>query len=238
MSDKFEKRTSSRAFWLMKMIADILIVNILFVFTSVLSLFVLFFPGLVSLNTVIYRIINNEYYHPFTTFFTEIKAQWSYMWRLELLGMGVLIAFGGLAYGYYAYIQNVGYDWIIWIAIIIAVTFALMLLSVFFHLLIFNEYFKDDTFWMMIRKSAVIARRKIWKTLLMLAFFLCFVVICIIVPYIIPLLPFSLLAFINQHFMRKTYENLVLEEEKRMAIPENLFLPVKVKEEEKEDNKQ
>lgn len=233
MGNKFEQRTSSRAFWLFKMIADLIITNLLFVIVSICSLFVLFFPGLVSLTTVVYKIVNNQYYHPFTTFFSELKVQWSFMWRLEILGMSILIILGGIAYGYYAYITNIGYDWLIWIAILFMVAVSLVLISLLLQLLIYNEYFKDDTFKMMIRKTAVIARKKIWQTILMMCFLICFVVICFIIPYLIPLVPFSTLAFINLHFTRKTYENLVIEEEQRMALPENLFLPAKIDEKKK-----
>ena len=232
MSSNFERRTSSKWYWSLKIIVDLVIVNFIFVLTSILSLLVLFFPGLVALTSTINKIISDEQYNPFTTFFEEIKIQWSFMWRLEVLGMSFLIIAGLVAYGYYAYFVNIGYDWMIWIAIIIACIFALVAIIIFLHLLVFNEYFKDDTFKMMIKKSSLIARRKLWLTLLFLAFLICIGVTSFLVPFIIPFISFSLYIVLILAISKRTYKQLAIEEEERMLLPENLFLPKLIKEDE------
>lgn len=229
----FEKKTHSKAYIFFKAVGDTIILNLIFVLTSILSLFVLFFPGLVALTTCINKMINFEYYNPFLTFFEEIKNQWSFMWRLEVLCMSILALLGGIGYLYYVYIVNYGYTWMIWAAIVIMVSITFVLIIVFLHLLIFNEYFKDDTFFMMIRKSALIARKKPLISFLMFIILLAMAVVNYLVPYISIFLTFSLLAIINLSIARKTYQKIYLEEEKRMQMGENLFLPVKVEEENK-----
>ncbi len=226
----FEKKTRSKAYIFFKMVGDTIILNLIFVLTSILSAFVLFFPGLVALTTCINKMISYEYYNPFTSFFEEIKNQWSFMWRLEVLGMSVLVALGGIGYLYYVYIVNYGYTWIIWLAIAIMAAVTIIIIIVFLHLLIFNEYFKDDTFFMMIRKSALIARKKPLISFLLFIIFLAMGVVNFLVPFISIFFTFSVLAIINLNIARKTYKKLYMEEEKRMQMGENLFLPA-VKEE-------
>ena len=235
MSSNFERKTTSKWYWSLKIIVDLVIVNFIFTLVSILSLLVLFFPGLVALTTTINKMLSDEEYNPFTTFFEEIKHQWSFMWRLEVLGMSFLLLVGGVAYGYYAYIYNIGYDWMIWIAIIVASVFALVAVIIFLHLLIFNEYFKDDTFKMMIKKASLIARRKLWITLLFVAFLIAIGITSFLLPYIIPFVSFSLLILVNLAISRKTYSQLALEEEERALLPENLFLPEIKKEGENND---
>lgn len=225
MSTNFERKTASKWYWSLKMIVDIVLINFIFTLTSLLSLFVLFFPGLVALTTTINKMLSNEPYNPFTSFFEEIKLQWSFMWRLEVLGMSFLVLAGLIAYGYYAYFVNVGYDWMIWIAVIIASVFVLVAIIIFLHLLIFNEFFKDDTFWMMIRKASLIARKKIWMSFLFVLFLVSIGIVSFLIPYIIPFVTFSLLILVNLAISRKTYQQIALEEEERMLMPENLYLP-------------
>lgn len=233
----FEKKTRSKAYIFFKMVGDTIILNLIFVLTSILSAFVLFFPGLVALTTCINKMISYEYYNPFTSFFEEIKNQWSFMWRLEVLGMSILIALGGIGYLYYAYIVNYGYTWIIWLAIAIMAAVTIIIVIVFLHLLIFNEYFKDDTFFMMIRKSALIARKKPLISFLLFIIFLAMGVVNFLVPFISIFFTFSVLAIINLNIARKTYKKLYMEEEKRMQMGENLFLPaVKEEKDAKEDH--
>lgn len=226
MGKSFEKRTKSKWYWSLKIMADLVIVNFIFTIISILSLFVLFFPGIISLTTTVNKILNGEYYNPFTTFFEQIKEQWSFMWRLEVLGMSIILIFALVAYGYYAYIVNFGYDWVIWLAIIIVAVTALVFLVLFLHLVIFNEYFKNDTFFMMIRKAGVIARKKAWLSFLMILFLLAFAVVFFLLPFLIPFIPFSTLALINLSISKKTYTQLALEEQKREILEGNLFMPV------------
>lgn len=234
MGKDFEKKTNSRAYVVLKMIADAVILNLLFVLTTGLSAFVLFFPALVALTTCLNKMVNYEYYNPFLSFFIEIKEQWSFMWRLELLGMGVLLGLGGIGYLYYVYITNYGYTWIIWLAIGLMSSFVIVLIIIFMHLLVFNEYFKDDTFFMMIRKSAVIARRKPLISFLMFIIFLANVVVNILVPFLSIFISFSGNTIINLLICRNTYKKLSIEEEKRMAMGENLFLPTKAEDKEEQ----
>ena len=234
MSQDFEKKTNSRVFLFLKRIGDTLVLNLIFVLVSALSAFVLFFPGLVALTTCLNKMINYEYYNPFLSFFEEIKNQWSFMWRLEVLCMVTLAVLGGIGYLYYVYIVNYGYTWIIWAAIAIVVSVTIILIIVFLHLLIYNEYFKDDTFFMMIRKSALIARKKPLISLLMFLFLLCDAIATYIIPYISIFISFSLIVILNLLISQNTYKKIYLEEEKRMLLGDNLFLPQVVEEDKKE----
>ena len=235
MGQDFEKKTNSKAYVVLKMIADTVLLNLIFLLVSALSAFVLFFPALVALTTCMNKMISYEYYNPFTTFFVELKEQWSFMWRLEVLGMSILLALGGIGYLYYVYIVNYGYTWVIWLAIGIMSSFVVILLIILMHLLIFNEYFKDDTFFMMIRKSAVIARRKPLISFLLFVTFVANMVVTFLLPFLSIFITFSGNAIINLLICRNTYKNLSIEEEKRSLLAENLFLPTVVKEEEKEE---
>ena len=237
MSKDFEKKTSSRAYTVLKMMADTVLLNLIFIIVTALSGFVLFFPGLVALTTVLNKMINFEYYNPFTSFFIEIKEQWSFMWRLEVLGMSILLALGGIAYGYYAYITNYGYTWIIWLAIGVMSSVVVILIIIFMHLLVFNEYFKDDTFFMMIRKSAVIARRKPLISFLMFIILIAIGVVTFLLPFASIFITFSSITIINLSLCRNTYKKLFIEEEKRAAMGENLFLPATVEDKEESKNK-
>ncbi|MGI6714518.1 MAG: hypothetical protein ACOX3K_05710 [Bacilli bacterium] len=221
MSSNFERRTSSRLFFLLKTIADLVILNFIFVVVSLLSALVLFFPGLVALTTCINKMINHQYYNPFTSFFEEIKEQWSLMWRLEILGVLVLLFFAGMSYIYYAYIVNYGYTWWIWAAIAFLSSLLLVSLIILMHLLIFNEFFKDDTFLMMIRKAALIARRRPLISFLMLIFLIAVTAVTYFLPYLALFISFSFLIFINLQVAKKTYQAIYLEEEERLTEAEN-----------------
>jgi uncharacterized membrane protein YesL len=233
MSGNLERFTSSKAYWFLKKLVDLVILNFLFCLVSALSAMVLFFPALVALTTLTNRMVHDDYYNPFTGLFTEIKRQWSFMWRLEVLGMSVLLFFALVGYGYYAYYTNFGMDWPLWVAVAFGVSLFLVALSLLLHLLVYNDYLTDDTFPMMIRKAAVIAYKKILFTLLLLALFGCFVVIFYLVPYLIPFFSFSYFTFFMELLLKKTYTTLAREEKERALLPENLFLPVVLDEKKK-----
>jgi uncharacterized membrane protein YesL len=233
MSGNLERLTSSKAYWFLKKLVDLVILNFLFCLLSALSAMVLFFPSLVAMTTLIHKMVHDDYYNPFTGIFTEIKRQWPFMWRLEALGMGVLLFFGLAAYGYYAYYANFGMDWPLWLAVAFGVSLFLVALSLLLHLLIYNDYISDDTFAMMIRKSAVIAYKKILFTLLLIALFGCFAVVFYLVPYLLPFFSFSYFTFCMELIMKKTYTTLAREERERALLPENLFLPAVVEEKKK-----
>ena len=97
--------------------------------------------------------------------------------------------------------------------------------------MIFNFYFKNDTFAMMIRKTAVITKKKIFRSILNILILASFVVVMWLVPYIIPFLSFSFYIYIVEAINRKMFTELLIEEEKRETMDENLFLPQEVEKE-------
>ena len=56
----FEQKLNSPFFKYSKLVFDILVLNIIFILISLLSLFVLFFPGLVSIHKVMNNFVNNN----------------------------------------------------------------------------------------------------------------------------------------------------------------------------------
>lgn len=97
--------------------------------------------------------------------------------------------------------------------------------------MIFNNYIKNDTFWMMIRKSALIAKKHVILTFLSVVFLAVFGILSYLVPYVIPFISFSFYIYIIEAMNRKTYEKIALEELERETLPENLFLPIIVEKE-------
>lgn len=178
-------------------------------------------------------MIHNLDEKPFKSFFLNIKTQWSFSWRFELLVVGVLVVAGLIYYFDYLYMTNISYDLFAWFSIIFVSVVLLAGITLFFNVMMYNSYLKDDTFWMMIRKSSLITVKHIWRSLLMLLFFICIVVVCYICPYIIPFLPFSLTALLCEGFQRKLFSDIAREEKERMLKGENLFLPTIVEEKEK-----
>ena len=98
--------------------------------------------------------------------------------------------------------------------------------------MIFNSYFKNDTFGMMIRKTAVITKKKIFRSILNILILVSFAVVMYLVPYIIPFLSFSFYIYIVEAINRKMFTELLIEEQKRETMDENLFLPQNVEQEE------
>lgn len=192
---------------------------------SITSLFVLFAPGLISLHIVCCQIVHDEDDNPFKTFFVEIVKQWSFGWRFELLIMSVLLISGALYFGDYIYATYISYDLFVWFSLIFVSVILLVLITIYFNFISYNNYINDDTFFMMLRKSALITKKHVWHSLLMVLFFLAIAVVCFLVPFIIPFVPFSASAIICEAFNRKMFTNIAIEEQERMLKEENLFLP-------------
>ena len=227
-SSSFEKKLNRPFFKYSKRFFDLIILNIIFLAVSAASLLVLFFPGLISLHTIANNMIHDEEENPYKTFFVEFKRQWMFMWRVEVLGMSVLILIGAIITFDIIYMKQVQYDWIVWFSLIFASAVGLALTTVFLNLMIFNSYFKNDTFKMMIRKSGLITIKKIFRSLLNLLILASFGIVLFLVPYLIPFFSFSFYIYIIEAINRKYYTELALEESKRELLAENLFLPVKV----------
>ncbi len=231
-NNKFDRLVNSRGYMYLSRIFSVITINFLFCLMSVLSLFVLFFPGLVAMHTVCYQIAHNEEYRPIQTFFEEIKKQWSFMWRLEVFGIIVILTLSGMAYLYYAYEVNMGLDIFLWIGIIFEICLGVCFVCLLMHLLTFNNYFKNDTFIMMIRKSALIARTKMKKTILMLVLFIAFVVLDYLLPFLVPFLGFMPFILILEYLNRGLYTELYLQEQKR----EEEMLALEIENNEVEEN--
>lgn len=230
-NDSFERRLNNPFFKYSKRFIDLIALNIIFILVSALSLLVLFFPGLVSLHTIANNMIHDVDENPYKTFFVEIKRQWSFMWRMEVLCMSVVIIVGAIVAGDIIYKEQIAYDLIVWFSLIFVSAVSFVLITIYLNLMIFNNYMKNDTFWMMIKKSALITFKKIGWSLLNVAILASFVIVMWIIPYIIPFLSFSFYIYIIEAINRKTYTQIKIEEEKRELLPENLFLPVVVDEE-------
>ena len=123
----------------------------------------------------------------------------------------------------------------VWFSLIFTSAVLIVLVTLFVNLMIFNSYFKNDTFWMMIKKTALITRKKIFKSLLNLFILVSFVVVLYLVPYIIPFLSFSFYIYVVEAINRKMFTELLVEEEKLEVLDENLFLPTSVEEEKKSE---
>ena len=228
--NSFERKLNNPFFKYSKRFFDLVALNFIFCVVSVLSLFVLFVPGLVSLHTIANDMIHDRDKNPYKTFFVEIKNQWMFNWRIALLAMGLLIAFGGIIAGDIIYKDKVAYDLIVWFSFIFSAAVLIVLITLFVNLMIFNSYFKNDTFWMMIRKTALISKKKIFRSILNILILLSFVVIVWLVPYIIPFLSFSFYIYIVEAINRKMFTELLIEEQKQEVMDENLFLPTEVNE--------
>ena len=100
--------------------------------------------------------------------------------------------------------------------------------------MLYNSYIKDDTFKMMILKSALITSKKLFKSILNLAILIAFSLILYLFPILIPFFSFSFYIYIIEAINRKMYQTIALEEHERMIQEENLFLPIKVESEDKE----
>ena len=197
---------------------------------SVLSLMVLFFPGLIALHRICYQMIHDEDDHPYRDFFVSIKEQWSFGWRMTLLGLGVIIAAALIYFFDYLYKEKTGFDLILWISLIFTTVALLVLISIYFNLMLYNNYIKTDTFWMMVRKSALITLKHPLLTFLNMVFFLSFVVVSYIIPYIIPFISFSFLILLIEAVNQRMFTKVSKEEAEREIMSENLFLPVAIKE--------
>ena len=232
-TNNFERKLNRPFFKYSKRFFDLIVINIIFIVVSALSLLVLFFPGLISLHTIANNMIHDEEENPYKTFFVEFKKQWMFMWRMELLCMSIMLIIGAIITFDIIYMNKVRYDWIVWFSLIFASTVGLVLISIFLNLMIFNSYFKNDTFKMMIKKSALITFKKIFKSILNVLILASFAIVLWIVPYIIPFFSFSFYIYIIEAINRKSFTELYIEESKREVMDENLFLPVKVEEENK-----
>ena len=221
----YEKTLSNPFFRFCRRFFSLIVLNFIFVLMSILSLFVLFASGLISLHIVCYQMVHDEDEHIFKTFFVEIKNQWSFAWRLEIFIVVLLLIAGGVYYFDYYYATHISYDLIVWFSLIFISVILLVLLTIYFNFISYNSYIPDDTFWMMIKKSALITRKHIWHSLLMLLFFVAIVVLSYVVPFIIPFLSFSASAFLCEAFNRKMFDTLAIEEKERAMQEENLFLP-------------
>ena len=233
MKKTFEQKLNSPFYKYSKRIFELIALNIIFCVVSLLSLFVLFFPGLVSLHKIIYNYISDNDDNVYKTFFMEIKNQWSFSWRLEILCISIVLIVGTLFYFDIYYIKHVAYNWIGWFALVFLVSISIVFLSIYFNLMLFNDYYKEDTFFVMIKKSAVITLRKKLLTFLNLIIFISFVIVLYLIPFLIPFVSFTFFIYILQAINKKTFTTIAREEYERSLLPENLFLPVVKEDEEK-----
>lgn len=148
------------------------------------------------------------------------------MWRLEVLGMVIASIYAVLIYFYYLYIVNYQKDWLVFIPMIFLAVVFIVLIAVLIELLMYNNYIYDDTFKMMIKKSALIARKKILFTFLNLLIFIAFFVGLFFFPYIIPFISFAFYVYIVEAINKRGLTRLLNEEIARSLKPENLFLPI------------
>ena len=111
MKKTFEQKLNSPFYKYSKRIFELIALNIIFCVVSLLSLFVLFFPGLVSLHKIIYNYISDNDDNVYKTFFMEIKNQWSFSWRLEILCISIMLIVGTLFYFDIYYIKHIVYNW-------------------------------------------------------------------------------------------------------------------------------
>ena len=233
--NKFERALNSPFFKYMNRLFWLFVVNFIFCLVSVLSLLVLFIPGLVSLHTIAYKMIHDEDdVNPVIMFFKEIKEQWSFSWRLSLLTFAVLFIATSVYYFDILYMEHFGKDLFSWFSIIFMSIVLLVGISIFINLMLYNSYIKDDTFKMMILKSALITSKKLFKSILNLAILIAFSLILYLFPILIPFFSFSFYIYIIEAINRKMYQTIALEEHERMIQEENLFLPIKVESEDKE----
>ena len=233
MKKTFEQKLNSPFYKYSKRIFELIALNIIFCVVSLLSLFVLFFPGLVSLHKIIYNYISDNDDNVYKTFFMEIKNQWSFSWRLEILCISIVLIVGTLFYFDIYYIKHVAYNWIGWFALVFLVSISIVFLSIYFNLMLFNDYYKDDTFFVMIKKAAVITLRKKLLTFLNLIIFISFVIVLYLIPFLIPFVSFTFFIYILQAINKKKFTTIAREEYERTLLVENLFLPVVKEDEEK-----
>ena len=226
MGNRLERALNSKWYKFLVRFLNLLLLNILFCLTSVLSLLVLFFPGLAVTHTLCHKMQDDEDVFVPRDYFLELKRQWPFCWRLEALGMGILLAYGVLGYFYALYVTHYQKDWFVYFPMIFLAVLFLVLLSVFFMLLMYNNYIEDDTFWMMIRKSALLARRKIGYTFLNLLIFAAFFAALFFFPYPLPFVSFAFCAYIIEAINRRMLNKVLGEERERSLRPENLFLPI------------
>ncbi|MBQ9266077.1 MAG: hypothetical protein IJ186_03325 [Bacilli bacterium] len=230
MAKSFEQKLNSPFYKYSKRVVDLVALNIIFILMSALSLMVLFFPGLVALHTVIFNMVHEKDIPPYKTFFLEIKEEWSFCWRLEVLGMSVLLITGTLIYFDLVYIRATEYNLIAWFSLVFVISVFIILFIVYENLIVFNNYFKDDTFKMMIKKSALISLKRKWMSVLNLIIFIVFGVTLFIFPYIIPFISFTAYIYIVETLSRKRFTEIAVEENERALMAENLFLPMVIEE--------
>ena len=226
MANKLEKALNSKWYKFLVRFLNLLLINFLFCLTSVLSAFVLFFPGLIVTHTLCHKMQDDEDIFVFKDYFIEIKKQWSFAWRLEVLGMSVVLIYVTLGYFYALYITNYQKDWFVFLPMIFLAVLLLVLISVLINLLMYNNYIDDDTFKMMIRKSALLARKKILYTFLNILIFAAFFAALFFFPFIIPFVSFAFYAYIVEAINRRMLNKILGEEKRRSLLPENLFLPI------------
>ena len=227
----FEQKLNSPFFKYSKLVFDILVLNIIFILISLLSLFVLFFPGLVSIHKVMNNFVNNTDLPTYKTYFLEIKKQWSFTWRLSLLGWTIILILGALVYLDISIIINTTQSYIGYGSLIIIIPVILVFVSILVNLMLYNNYYDDDTFKMMIKKSALITLEKKLLTFLNIIIFVCFVVLLFFFPVLLPFISFSLYIYLVEIINKKAFIEISNQEKERALREENLFLPIKVEDE-------
>lgn len=223
---KFEKTLSNPFFKYCRRFFLLVGINFVFCVISLLSCMVLFFPGLVSLHKICFDMIHDQEENIFRTFFLEIKRQWSFSWRLSILGFIAIGIVGGVLTFNFIYLSQVQYDWIVWFSIIFFITVGIVLVSIYLNLMLYNSYYYHDTFFMMIKKSAVISIKKLLHSVLNIIFLACFGIVLFLIPYLIPFLSFSLYVYLLESFNQKLFTEISRVEYERSTMSENLFLPV------------
>lgn len=218
-NNSFENKLNNKFFMVLKKIGDLIVLNLLFIVTTVLSLGLLFMPGLFSMSEVI-RDIDN-FINPFN-YFKLLKKHFKIGLKFDLIFIVLSLASSYLIFINYQTLINNIEPLISLIGLIILVGFVICLITLFLHVIIFRVYFEDENKVIdIIKKSALIARKKIWVTITLWLCFLIVLFISYLYVFLLLIILISLMVYVNHLLAKRTYTTLKQEEEERIKNEKN-----------------
>jgi uncharacterized membrane protein YesL len=207
---KFEKFFNSRIFSFFERIYNLILLNILTIFFTILGLGIFtFMPAIVSLIIIIRSLKHDTDFPIFSTFFNAFKSNYRRVFLISLfyILLGIICLFNS-AFFYTAMIdwQNIINIIIFYFSIIIDVIFLLSFINACFILVYFPNLNNK-----VIKYSFVLIKIGIVKELIILLMVIGLYYLFFIAPIMIIFIAISLFFYIVNLIIRNIYERLVAD---------------------------
>lgn len=214
MSD-FERKMDSKGYRILKIIADLFILNFEFMITVIFSLTFLIFPSIFALVETCKRE-KETYVRPFKDYFLSLKKNYSVGWRYWCVFTPIYGFLGYSIYLSYQLMLNSALPIMAILSMVVVIGILIALTCALIHLALLRSYFEDEKTLMGFKKACLIARKKVFLTLTLFITLAIFAFAYYMFWPIMLVVGYGIIAFIEVSIADRFYSQLYREEQDRI----------------------